>query len=128
MIRVSCVLGSRRTKRDTTSSDSGGGSGTGPLPESPYVSSASGGSGTSSITWTRPVTKLDGSTLTSGEISSYIYRRYNTSGTELVETNVGNVLTYTETSVSAGTYEVTVACVSTYGEGVETFKYSVTVT
>lgn len=100
----------------------------GPVPASVLVSSASGGSGQYTITWLAPTTKEDGSALAGASITTYTVRRYNTSGTLLATTDAGNVLTLTPTSISAGDYDITVACSTAYGEGAESFLYRVTVT
>lgn len=86
-----------------------------------------GGAGQSTLTWEAPTTKFDGSSLPGGDITHYLMRRYNTSGVlQEGPTNVGNVLTYVS-SDPTGSWEYTIACVSSYGEGEESSRWPVTV-
>lgn len=104
---------------------------TGPVPASPIVTSAApGGAGVASLAWTAVTTKEDTSALPSGEVSHYNVRRYNSvanGGALQATTNVGNVTSASPSGISAGTYDFTVSCVSTYGEGEESLKYAITV-
>jgi hypothetical protein len=121
------VSSSRRVKREIDSLPTAP-SGTGPVPSAVIVTSAvPGGAGIAVITWPRPTMKADGTTLPAGDISHYVLRRYSTVGALLATTNVGNVLTSSPSGLSAGSYDFTVACVSGYGEGEESFKHRVTV-
>lgn len=99
----------------------------GPVPATVIIFDIVGGTGTADLEWLAPTTNFDGSALASGDIVRYYVRRYNTSGVlQEGPTNVGNVLTY-ESTDPAGTWEYTVSCESTYGEGEESSRWPVTV-
>lgn len=101
----------------------------GPAPATVFVGSAVGGAAQVVLTWDAVTTKFDGTVLPGGEISHYLVRRYSTAGVlQGSAIGVGNVVTYTHTQVAAGTWDYTVSCVSSYGEGEESFRYRVTVT
>lgn len=122
------LCSSRRVKRETSSTPTQP-SAQGPVPAVVQITSAApGAAGVAAFTWLRPTTKADGADLPSGDISHYLLRRYSTAGALQATTNAGNVLAYSATGISAGSYDFTVACVSGYGEGEESFKHRVTVT
>lgn len=101
--------------------------GVGPAPATVVILDVVGASGQATITWEAPTTKFDGSSLPSGDIERYYVRRYNTSGVlQEGPTDVGNVTSYVSTD-PAGTWEYTVSCESTYGEGEESSRWPATV-
>jgi fibronectin type 3 domain-containing protein len=93
------------------------------VPGAPTLNSATGGSGSVALSWSAP--SSDGGSA----ITGYRIYRANVTGGETVLTTVGNVTSWTDTSVANGTtYYYQVSAVNSVGEGFRSNERSATAT